>query len=98
MPTAREGPTPATPGRAEAGTAAVPCEAARRPPRRGPAGAGPRYQAGVTASRTRALAARRSRVLDRLAGQGLASSRAPTATISGAATMPAAWPGPGSPP
>ena len=33
MSTAREGLTPAAPGRAEAGTAAVPREAARRPPR-----------------------------------------------------------------
>jgi hypothetical protein len=42
---AREGLTPAAPGRAEAGTAAVPCEAVLPAPRRCPAGAGPRYHA-----------------------------------------------------
>src|SRR6185437_15040585 len=41
---------------------------------------------------------RRSREPVHLAGPDLASSRAPTATISGAAAMPAASPGPGSPP
>ena len=45
MSTAREGLTPAAPARAEAGTAAVPCEAVLPAPRRGPAGAGPRYHA-----------------------------------------------------
>ena len=95
MSTAREGLTPAAPGRAEAGTAAVPREAARRRAaalpvpdplpcqRLQPAGPG-RW--------------RRSREPVRLADPDLASSRAPTATISGAAAMPAASPGPGSPP
>ena len=95
MSTAREGLTPAAPGRAEAGTAAVPREAARRRAAALPVPA-PATLPAATASRARALAA-----LPRtcpLADPDLASSGAPTATISGAAAMWAAYPGPGSPP
>jgi hypothetical protein len=65
MSTAREGLTPAAPGRAEAGTAAVPCEAVLPAPRRCPAGAGPATMPAAAASRARGW--RRSREPVRLA-------------------------------